>query len=39
MGRWIELAQDRVERWAGVEMLREAFVFVLKPRACLKFHT
>jgi hypothetical protein len=31
MGRWIELAEDRVERWAGVEMIWEDFTFVLKP--------
>ena len=30
MGRWIELAQDRVEWWAGVEMLWEDFTFLLK---------
>ena len=31
MGRLIELAQDRVEQWAGVEMNWEDFAFVLKP--------
>ena len=30
MRRWIELAQDHVELWAGVEMLWEDFTFVLK---------